>query len=64
MMDSIEAALRDVIRAWEALSPGDCTPVDVQLWLNDEMTPAIHRARDALNLSNVPPGDVSDNVGA
>jgi hypothetical protein len=63
MMDSTEAALRDVIRAWEALPEGDCCLLVVQAWLNDEMTPAIHRARDVLGLSNVPPGSTCDNVG-
>lgn len=55
---SVEDALRKVIKAWEELPPGAYTghsgAFEVNNWLKNEMTPAIHAARSVLGLPNVP----------
>lgn len=49
---SVEAALRNVVTAWEVLPSGRHSPTVVQTWLRDHMSPAISRARDVLGLPN------------
>lgn len=45
---SHEAALWQVVTAWEALPTGHYSPDTIQRWLSKEMKPAIDAAREAL----------------
>jgi macrodomain Ter protein organizer (MatP/YcbG family) len=50
-----EEALRNVVRAWEALPRGNHTPAEVEGWMHRHMKPAIDRARRLLGMPTESP---------
>jgi hypothetical protein len=50
-----EAALRNVVKAWEKLSRGNHSGSRIESWLHDDMFPAITEARRTLGLPTEPP---------
>jgi DICT domain-containing protein len=53
---TVEGALRNIIRAWEALPGGQSyTDIAVERWLRRDMKPAIDRARRLLGMPTEKP---------
>ncbi len=46
----LKAELRKVVKAWEKLPGGLHGPYTIQSWLEQDMAPAINRARRVLGL--------------